>query len=107
MASVPMTPGVKTVRFQAPREVELPNGHVPLINPKDPDHAQVQERWIAHCRQFKLWDETECEAYEEVFQQVCDGLAQISEQKTEFVPSQPGYLAFLRWSTFVLKAPRG
>jgi hypothetical protein len=97
---------VKTVRHVPPREVEVPGPEIPLIDPKDPPHKQVQEIWSANVDVFDLSDRDQLARYREVWQEVCDQKALVSEHRTEWVASKGAFVALLRWARLSYVAPK-
>ncbi|MBY0262419.1 MAG: hypothetical protein K2Q20_08755 [Phycisphaerales bacterium] len=106
MSNIPMPPGMKSVRYQAPRSVKV-GEEVPLIHPGDPAHKQIQERWLVHSKTFDLSKPTEEAEYSRVWQTISDGLGLAIEARNrlDFDPNTGGYKAFLQWVTYELLAP--
>lgn len=104
--TVKLPPGMRTVRRQTPKVVEIPVGHMPLIDPAGPDNQQIQEILKARTRQFDMSKPEDALALEDVWQRVSDGHAAISESVTSFVPQEGRYVVFVRWGELSYVAPR-
>jgi len=78
---------------------------IPLIDDKTPDAGKIQEVMTAHVRVFDLSNEEDLKQYVAVWQEITNGQAQPSEQRTEFVPSTGKFVALLRWSSLSYKVP--
>lgn len=104
-----LPPSMNPARFTPPKQVELPEGvsQIPLIAPTDPGYKQVQEIWTARVRVFDLSKEEDIKEYEQVWQNVCDGLAKISDNQVHFVEKKGTYIALLRWAALSYKLPAG
>jgi hypothetical protein len=99
--------GIPTSRYRPPAPVEIPKGlqELPLIDKDTPDSGKVQEHWIARVGVFDLCDDTQREAYERIWQSVCDGQAIMSEHRTEYDSAKCRFLALLRWADIKYKVP--
>lgn len=107
---VPLPPGVPVSRFAARKQVELPNGQVPLIDPNDPDSAKVQEHWDVKVRQFILSEEQDRKDLDETFTKIAKGLGTYGDTRddyqTTWSETKQSYVVFLRWAEFSYIAPR-
>ncbi len=97
--------GMPVTRHQPKPRVEIPEGvrELPLFDKDTPPDQQIQQVWHARVKVFDLTDDTQRDEYERVWQLVCDGQAQVSENNTQFHEGK--FLAFLRWSEFEYKVP--
>jgi hypothetical protein len=95
----------QSVRAKPPKmaEVNRSGTEIPLIDPKGPKEAQVKEYWTAKVRTFRLSEDADRQAYEDIWQAVCDGLAVVSEHRLDFDATNSCYLAFLRWASISYK----
>jgi hypothetical protein len=98
--------GIPVARHTPPKHVVVPEGELPLIDPKDPPNKQIQEVWTARIKVFDLSNDVQREEYEKVWQAVCDGNARISESQVNFVASDAKYVALLRWADLTYKIPQ-
>jgi hypothetical protein len=103
MVSVP--PGAPTVPYQGRREMELPNGELPLLDKNDPASKKLQERMIAKVKVFDLSVDAQVEECEKIWQKVCDSTAIVSSENIVFDDKNARYLMLLRWSEFEYKLP--
>lgn len=103
--SLKLKPGVPTARFVPQPEVAVPEGGNPnkLIDKSVPDSEKVQVYWHVHVRVFRLPEDTE--AYQEVWQKISDGMAQLSKEEMSWDPKKAGYVALLRWVEFDYTLP--
>ncbi len=104
--TVKIPDGMSTPRFQADRTVTIPDGEIPLIDPTDPKHKKVQERWISHVKTFDLSDADQLTEYERVWQDHCDGTAQVCLEKgPDFDQAKGRYVVFVKWVTYQYMGP--
>jgi hypothetical protein len=91
---------METVRYQAPKLVEINGPEIPLIHPNDPKSKKPQEIWTAHYRLFDLSDEKQMKECEAVWQQICDGSAVFCEKNgPDWDSKNNRYVTLLRWAT--------
>lgn len=107
MHKVPLPPGMPKTNYRAPLQALVPSGigELPLIDDKTPEHKRIQERLRPRVRVFDLSNKEDVEDLEKVWQSVCDGVAKISEEQTNFDPERGRYLTMLRWSDIEYNVP--
>ncbi len=105
--TVKIPEGMDTPRFKADRTLDLPEGsEIPLIDPADARHKKAQERWISHVKIFDLSDDEQLKQYNGVWQQHCDGVAQVCLEKgPDFDQARGRYVVFVKWNTYEYIAP--
>lgn len=105
-----MPEGVPTTRYKAPTFVNVPDGmspaDMPLIDKNDKDQNKVQQRLIANVRVFDLSKPDDINAASKVWQSIADGLAVISDHKTDYNAATGGYLQYIRWSEYEYVLPQ-
>ncbi len=95
-----------TPRYKQDRTVEI-DGEIPLIDPADPKQKKVAERWIANVKIFDLSDPAQLTQYTEIWQQHCDGTAEVCIEKgPDFDPVKSRYMVFIKWKTYQYIAPQ-
>ncbi len=120
---------MQTVRYQAPREVQVPAGMAPLVDPALGASGQVQERLVAQAKVFRFGGPkpagiipvaagsqesgkpatelppTDEEAYQAVWTRISDGLAKLSREEVNFDADRGEYVVLLRWAEVVYLPP--
>ena len=90
---VSVLPDVVTERFIPRKDVHLPDGYVPLV---DADTAPIQEVWTSRNKVFKLDDDVEAEATNQIWQRISDEKAKYCEHKF-FQDTAGAPRLYLRW----------
>lgn len=100
--TVKLPANMEPMRYEAPREIEIPDGQsIPLVGgPNDAPEKQVKERLIAHAKCFDLSDPEQNTEFEAIWQLYGDGAAMVQEHRIDFNPSTGKYTAFARWFTY-------
>jgi len=101
---VSLRPGLKTVRHIPPPDVEV-TAEMPLIDPKDPDHKQIQEIWEAKVRVFRLKVPDDVTALADVWQRICDLKSKFSENNTQWSAKDDNFVVMMRWADLSYVAP--
>ncbi len=104
MQNVPIHPAMATKRYTPPRRAQVATDHIPLLHPDDPSHA-IQEHWHAHCRQFQLAREEDQKLLDEIWQNVVNKVAIVSESDKTWSESLQSWVYFIRWSDITLVVP--
>lgn len=103
---VKLHPQARVVRHVPPKTVAIQGESLPLIDPKDPDHKQIQEVLTAHVKVFNLAKPEDLAEYQAVWQTVTDQKAAVSECVTNWHPESASYIVYLRWVSMSLVAPQ-
>ena len=102
--TIPLPAGIPIKPYRPPPTIQVPVGQsLPLIAKEDHPSKQIQEIRTARVGIFKLSDEKQLAECQAVWQRVVDGLAHMSENRTEFGPD--GYVTLLRWLEISHKLP--
>lgn len=101
-----MPRGLPTARYRPSPRVHLPGGltELPLIDEKTPASKKVQEHWTARVRSFDLSKPEDVAACQLVWQNICDGLYVLCQERTEFA-ADGRYVQLLRWAELEYKVP--
>src|SRR5277367_1186444 len=106
MSKVALPPKMEPAQFKAQRFLELPGGKIPLVGgPNDPVEKQVQERLIAHIKQFDLSLPDDVVQIEQIWQLYCDGAGFVLDHRSDFDPTRGRYLVMVRWVTYEYLPP--
>lgn len=97
--------GARVVRHTPVPQVSITGDAPPLIDPKDPDHKQIQEIYTAKVQVFDLSKPEDIKALEEVWQKICNKQALPSENVTTWSTDKQAYVTFMRWSELSYVAP--
>ena len=73
-------------------------GEAYMLKEDDPANVQPQARQVVSIRTFKVWDEQDALALEQVLQNVAINISQIYEMERQYVPEKNDFVVYVHWA---------